>query len=130
MTKSKIGRKRFICLTLPHHSLSLKEVRAGNQTGQEPGGRSQMQKMLTGLLSLLSYKSQRWGHGTEFLVPTDLQRNLGMFNTKDYLSTRKTGNNLFFPPESQDFIVTDSLVICVIFWTRPYRAPAMRTRGG
>lgn len=29
-----------ICLTLPYHSPSLKEVRAGTQTGQEPEGRS------------------------------------------------------------------------------------------
>lgn len=33
-----MGRKGFVPLTLPHHSPSLKEVRTGTQTGQEPGG--------------------------------------------------------------------------------------------
>jgi hypothetical protein len=40
MTKSNLGRKGFIWLTLSHHCLSLKEVRTGTQTGKEPGGRS------------------------------------------------------------------------------------------
>jgi hypothetical protein len=31
MTKSKLGRKGFIQFTLPQHSSSLKEVRAGIQ---------------------------------------------------------------------------------------------------
>ena len=37
VTKSKLGRKGFICLT---NSPSLKEVRTGIQTGSEPGVRS------------------------------------------------------------------------------------------
>lgn len=40
MTKSKQGRKRFLWLTLPHCNPSLKGVRTGTQTGQEPGGRN------------------------------------------------------------------------------------------
>lgn len=38
--QSNPGRKGFIWLVVPHHSLSLKEVRAGTQTEQEPGGQS------------------------------------------------------------------------------------------
>jgi hypothetical protein len=33
----QVGEER---VTLPHHSPALKEVKAGTQTGQEPGGRS------------------------------------------------------------------------------------------
>lgn len=36
----QVGRRGFTQLTLPHHSPSLKEVKAGTQTGPEPGGRS------------------------------------------------------------------------------------------
>ena len=35
--KSKLGRKGFIQLTLPHCSSSPKEVRTGTQAGQEEG---------------------------------------------------------------------------------------------
>jgi hypothetical protein len=35
MTKSKLERKGFIWLTLPHHCSSSKEVRTGTQTQQE-----------------------------------------------------------------------------------------------
>ena len=33
----KLLRKEFIQLTLPHHSLSPKEIRTGTQAGQEVG---------------------------------------------------------------------------------------------
>ena len=56
MTKTKLRRKGFIWLTLPHYSLSLKEGRTGTQTGQEPGGRSWCRGhggvLLTGLLPM------------------------------------------------------------------------------
>jgi hypothetical protein len=35
-----VGRKGFIQLILPRCCLSSKEIRAGIQTGQDPGGRS------------------------------------------------------------------------------------------
>jgi hypothetical protein len=35
MTKSNLGRKEFIWLTLLHHNLPLKETRTETQTGQE-----------------------------------------------------------------------------------------------
>lgn len=35
-----LWRKGFSWLKLPHYSSSLKEVRTGTQTGQDPGGRS------------------------------------------------------------------------------------------
>ena len=38
--KSKLGRKGLIQLTLPHRCSSLKEVKTGIQTEQEPGGSS------------------------------------------------------------------------------------------
>ena len=38
--QSKPKRKGFIWLTLPHHSLSLKEVKTRTQTRQEPGGKN------------------------------------------------------------------------------------------
>ena len=38
--QSNLGRKGFIWLVVPHLSQSLKEVRAGTQTGQESGGKS------------------------------------------------------------------------------------------
>ena len=38
--QSKLGRKGFIPLTFMQHCSSLREVRAGCQTGQEHGGRS------------------------------------------------------------------------------------------
>lgn len=40
MTKSKLGRKGFIWLLLPRYSPSLKKVRIGNETGQDPEGRT------------------------------------------------------------------------------------------
>ena len=36
MIKKQVGRKEFIQLMLPHHSSSMKEVRTGTQTEQEP----------------------------------------------------------------------------------------------
>lgn len=38
--QSNMERKGFICLTFPHLSSSLKEVRTRIQTGHQPGGRS------------------------------------------------------------------------------------------
>jgi hypothetical protein len=63
-----LGRKEFILLTLPYHWSSLKAVKAGTETGQEPGGRLMQRQWRTaaywlahnGLLSLLSYRNQ--GH--------------------------------------------------------------------
>lgn len=34
------GEEGFIQLTLPHHSISPKEVGTGTQTGKEPGSRT------------------------------------------------------------------------------------------
>ena len=57
-----MGMWEFISLTLSHHSPSLKEARRGTQAGQEPGDRSWCRGhggvLLTGLLSLLSYRTQ------------------------------------------------------------------------
>jgi len=38
--KSKLGRRGFVQLIVPHCSPSLKGVRRRTQTSQEPGGRS------------------------------------------------------------------------------------------
>ena len=38
--QNELGTKEFIWLICPHHSSSLKGVRAGTQTGKEAGGRS------------------------------------------------------------------------------------------
>lgn len=38
--QSKLGRRGFIQLILPHHSSSSKEVKTGTQSRQEPGDRS------------------------------------------------------------------------------------------
>ena len=67
MTKGKLERKGFIWLTPPHRSLSLKEVRAGTQTGQEPRDRNWCSRPWRGaaywlahrgLFNLLSYRIQ------------------------------------------------------------------------
>jgi hypothetical protein len=54
--RSKLGKKGFIQLTLPHWCSSPKEVRTGTHTGQELGGRSWGRghggMLLTGLLPL------------------------------------------------------------------------------
>lgn len=53
MTKEQLGKKGFIGLILLHCSLSLKEVRTGANTEQEPGGRcwcrGHGQMLVTGL---------------------------------------------------------------------------------
>ena len=58
--QSKLGRKGFVWFALPHQCSSLTEVRAGTHTGRESGGRSGCRShegvLLTGLLSLLSYR--------------------------------------------------------------------------
>ena len=62
--RSKLGRKGFIQLTLPHCCSSAKDVRTGTQAGQEAGADA---KTIQGcyllacfpwLLSLLSYRTQ------------------------------------------------------------------------
>jgi hypothetical protein len=62
--KSNSGRKGFIWLILLHHSSSSKEIRAGIHTGLEPGGRSCCRShgrvLLSGLLNLLSYRTQNY----------------------------------------------------------------------
>jgi hypothetical protein len=62
VTKNKSERKGFIHLTHPQCSPSLKEVRTGTQTGQEPRGRTGAEDYegasLTELLSLLSYRTK------------------------------------------------------------------------
>jgi len=66
MTKSKLERKRFIWLTLPHCGLSLKEARTGTQTEQnlEAGADAETIEGAAywlaprGLQSLLSYRPQ------------------------------------------------------------------------
>lgn len=40
MTRSDLVRRGFILLMLPYQSSSLKEVRVGTPSGQEPGGRT------------------------------------------------------------------------------------------
>jgi len=40
MTKSKLGRKEFVWLTLSDDNPSLEEVTTETQAGQEPEGRS------------------------------------------------------------------------------------------
>lgn len=40
MTKRQAGKEKGYSVTLPDHSLSLEEVKAGTQSGQEPGDRS------------------------------------------------------------------------------------------
>lgn len=56
MTKARLsGKVLFDLFMLLHHSLLLKEVRAGTLTGQEPGGRADTETwrvLLTGLLLL------------------------------------------------------------------------------
>jgi hypothetical protein len=51
--KIKLGRKRFIQLTLPYQGSSSKEVRTGIQTGQEPDAEAMEEGMLlTGSLPI------------------------------------------------------------------------------
>jgi hypothetical protein len=52
--QNNLGRKDFIQLMLPYCYPSLKEVRTGPQTGQEPIGRSRGHRgvLLTGLLPM------------------------------------------------------------------------------
>jgi hypothetical protein len=61
-TVTKLRMKGFIGLKLPTHNSSLKEVRTETQAGKEPGGRSWCRDhgrvLFTGLLSLLSYRTQ------------------------------------------------------------------------
>jgi hypothetical protein len=58
---SKLGRKGFIQLPLPHCCSSPKEVRTGTQAGQEAGADAEAMECAAywlaspGLLSLLSY---------------------------------------------------------------------------
>jgi hypothetical protein len=60
--RSKLGRKGFIQLTLPHCCSSPKEVRTGTQAGQEAGAEQRPRRDVLywlaspGLLSLLSYR--------------------------------------------------------------------------
>jgi hypothetical protein len=65
ITKNKLGRKGFILFILPHQSSSLKDEDR-TQAGWEPGGRSWCRDrrgvLLTGLLNLLTYKTQGWYH--------------------------------------------------------------------
>ena len=66
MTKSKEERKGFIWLVFPHHSPSLKKVRAGTQAEQEPEAGADAEAMEDAtywlahhdLLSLLSHRTQ------------------------------------------------------------------------
>jgi len=57
-----LRREGFICLTLPHHCLSLKEVRTGTEAGQEPVTEAIEGAAYClaphGLLILLSYRTQ------------------------------------------------------------------------
>lgn len=59
MTKSNLEGKRFVLLTVPLDSSSFRAVRAGTQTGQEPGDRSRGGGgvLVTGLLTLLSSRT-------------------------------------------------------------------------
>jgi hypothetical protein len=64
---AKLWRKRFIWLILLHSRSSLKKVKSGTPTGQEPGGKKLMERWWRGagywlashgLLSLFSYRTQ------------------------------------------------------------------------
>ena len=51
--QKQLGRKGFIGLSLlPHYCSSLKDIRTGTQTGQEPRGRGHGQELLTGLFPM------------------------------------------------------------------------------
>jgi hypothetical protein len=52
LPKSRLGRKGFVQLTLPHSCLSLKKARTGTQTGQDPGGRGHGRVLFPGLLPM------------------------------------------------------------------------------
>ena len=54
--QSSLGREGLIQLTLPHHCSSLKEDRAG--TWRQELMQRPWRALLTGLLGLLSYRSQ------------------------------------------------------------------------
>jgi hypothetical protein len=62
--RSKLWRKGFIQLTLPHCCSSPKEFRAGTQAGQEAGADAEAMECAAdwlafpGLLNLLSYRIQ------------------------------------------------------------------------
>jgi hypothetical protein len=58
--KSKLGRQRFIQLTLPGHRPSLEEVRIRTQAWLEPGADAEATEGAAhrGLLSLLSCRTQ------------------------------------------------------------------------
>ena len=84
--QSNLGRKGFIWLVVPHLSQSLKEIRPGTQSGQEPGGKSwcraQRSVLLVApraLLSRLSYRSQEHLLGVVYLqwsVPHSINHSL------------------------------------------------------
>jgi hypothetical protein len=65
-TRSKLGKKGFIQLTLPHCCSSPKEVMTGTQVGQEAGADAEAMEGAAywlaspGLLSLLSYRTQNY----------------------------------------------------------------------
>lgn len=63
MTKNNLGRERVDSAYTPHHSLSSKEVRVGTQGRRveavnEAEARGHGGRLLTGLLSFLSYTTQ------------------------------------------------------------------------
>jgi hypothetical protein len=55
MTKSKLGGKGFIRLTLQRHSPPLKEVRTETQTAQESGVRPGVETMVGAAYWLVHY---------------------------------------------------------------------------
>ena len=60
--QNELGTKEFIWLICPHHSPSLKEVRAGTQTGKEAGGRS-LQWPQTGAAYWLAHSAFLYNSG-------------------------------------------------------------------
>lgn len=61
MTKNKLERKGFICLILPHHMPSLKEVKAGTQGRYlEKGTKSRPQSNTAYLLVFVFNATQNY----------------------------------------------------------------------
>jgi hypothetical protein len=50
-----LERRGFIWIILPHHTTSFKEVWAGTETGQEPGGSAITDFAYYGLFSLVTH---------------------------------------------------------------------------
>lgn len=109
--QNKLGRKGFLCLTLPHHNSASKDVRNGTQAGQKPGdrrwhrghGRVACWLAPHSLLSLLSYRTRMTSPGmapptTSWNLPHQSlikkspysQSDVGIFSVDSLLSDNST----------------------------------------